>query len=86
MSTAWLDGFQLVDETIYDDQIYDTAACVAVSTIGTDVEYKVQIDRRAYTKLCAVVRVGMSKDSGLYAGDFPYPISFDAIETYYSDF
>jgi len=86
MSTAWLDGLKLVDDSIYNDQIYDTAACFAVSTIGNDVEYKVQIHRRAYNKLCAVVRIGLSKDSGLYAGDFPYSVSFDAIETYYSDF
>jgi len=85
MSTAWLDGFQLVDDNIYDDQIYNTAACVAVSTINSNVEYTVQLDRRAYTKLCSVVRVGISRDGGLYAGDFPYPITFEAIETSYSD-
>jgi len=84
-STTWMDCLQLVDDTIYNDMSTNIASCVAVSTIGNDVQYTVQFDRRAYTRLCAVVRIGMSKDSGLYAGDFPYPITFDAIETSYSD-
>jgi hypothetical protein len=83
VSTAWLDGLQLVNDSMYNDQVYGTPGCVAVSAIGNDVEYKVQINRRAYTKLCSVVRIGLSKDSGVYAGD--YPMTFDAIQTSYSD-
>jgi hypothetical protein len=80
-STIWYDCLQLANDDMGDY----TPACVSVSTIGNDVQYKVQIDRHAYTRLCSVVRVGLSKDSGLYAGNFPYPITFDAIQTSYSD-
>jgi hypothetical protein len=80
-STIWYDCLQLANDDLNDY----TPACVSVSTIGADVQYKVQIDRHAYTRLCSLVRVGLSKDSGVYAGNFPYPITFDAIQTSYSD-
>jgi len=80
-STIWYDCLQLGNDNVWDD----VPACVAVSTIGNDVQYKVQIDRRAYTRLCSVVRIGLSHDSGVYAGSDPYPVTFDAIQTSYSD-
>ena len=80
-STIWYDCLQLGNDDVYDD----VPACVAVSTIGNDVQYKVQIDRRSYTRLCSVVRVGLSHNSGVYAGSDPYPVKFDAIQTSYSD-
>jgi hypothetical protein len=78
LSTIWYDCLQHVNGN-------PAPACVAVQQIGNDVEYKVQIARHAYTRLCSVVRIGLSRDSGLYAGDFPNPITFDAIQTSYSD-
>ena len=80
--SSWVNGFTAVDESSFDDSIYNTAACHGTSTMGADIEYKVQINRRMYTKLCPIVRIGISQDGSAYSGD---PITFDAIQVRLSD-
>ena len=80
--SSWVNGFTAIDETTFDDSVYNTPACHGASTIGADIEYKVQINRRLYTKLCPIVRIGISQDGSEYSGD---PITFDAVQVRFGD-
>lgn len=82
IETAWLNGFKQIDEFVYDDQIFDIGAGQAATRIVNDIEYKIQINRRYYTKLCYIVRIGIGQAGSIYSGD---PVTFDAIEAYPSD-
>jgi hypothetical protein len=80
--SSWVNGFAAVDETMFNDSIYDVAACHGASTFGADIEYKVQFNRRFYTKIGSIVRIGISQDGSAYSGD---PITFDAVQIRWSD-
>lgn len=80
--SSWVNGFTAIDETTFDDSVYNVAACHGASMMGSDIEYKVQINRRLYTKLCPIVRIGISQDGSEYSGD---PITFDAVQVRFSD-
>ena len=80
--SSWVNGFTAVDEITFNDEIFDIPACHGASTIGSDIRYKVQINRRLYTKLCPIVRIGISQDGSAYSGE---PITFDAVHISLSD-
>ena len=82
--SSWMNGFTEVGDTTFQDSNYDEWACHGASTIGagTDIEYKVQINQRLYTKLCPIVRIGISQDGSAYSDD---PITFDAVQVRFSD-
>ncbi len=82
--SSWVNGFTAIDEITFDDSVYNMPACHGASTIGAgaDIEYKVQINRRLYTKLCPIVRIGISQDGSEYSDD---PITFDAVQVRFSD-
>lgn len=80
--SSWVNGFTAIDEITFDDTVFDMPACHGTSTIGADIQYKVQINRRLYTKLCPIVRIGISHDGSAYSGD---PITFDAVQVSLSD-
>lgn len=80
--SSWVNGFTAIDEITFDDSVYNMPGCHGASTIGADIEYKVQINRRLYTKLCPIVRIGISQDGSEYCGD---PITFDAVQVRFSD-
>jgi len=80
--SSWVNGFTAVDEITFNDEIFDIPACHGASTIGSDIQYKVQINRRLYTKLCPIVRIGISQDGSAYSGE---PITFDAVHISLSD-
>jgi len=82
VETAWVNGFKELDDTIYDDSIFDIGGCVNVSTIQTGICYTVQFDRRYYRKFTAFVRVGIAQDGSVYSGD---PLMFDSIQVSYGD-
>ena len=80
--SSWVNGFTAIDEITFDDSVYNVAACHGASTIGADIEYKVQINRRLYTKVCPIVRIGISQDGSEYSGE---PITFDAVKVRFID-
>ena len=81
--TAWLNALKQVDLYAYDDSIYDIGSVYGVSTLsGGDVEYQVQINRRSYLKVMALVRVGIALDASQYSGT---PITFTGIQVRMSD-
>jgi hypothetical protein len=82
VETAWVNGFKELDDTIYDDAIFDIGGCVNVSTIQSGICYTVQFDRRYYRKFTAFVRVGIAQDGSVYSGD---PLMFDSIRVSYGD-
>ncbi len=82
VETGWVNVLKSLDEYTFADTTFDVGGCVLVSTIGSNVVYKSQINRRAYTKISAVVRIGLSADSGVYSGS---PVSFSDLKVYFSD-
>jgi hypothetical protein len=73
--SAWFNGLKIMDEG-FDDGIFDSGACATAIAYSDRVEYKVSINRRYYTKLMALVRVGISQDGSVYSDN---PISFTRI-------
>jgi hypothetical protein len=87
VETGWLNCFKQIDEATYDDSVYDVGACSAVyaPAIGSNAGYMytyVNLNRRFYTKIGAVVRVGVSYDGSMYGGD---PLTFEAVSVSFSD-
>jgi len=83
VETSWVNVIKSLDEYTFNDNTFDIGGCMFVSTLGTSrVMYKSQINRRAYTKICAVVRIGIASDGGIYSGE---PISFSDINVTFSD-
>jgi hypothetical protein len=87
VESAWLNCFKQIDETQFDDSVYDIGACSAVYVppIGSNAGYMytyVQMNRRFYTKIGALIRVGISYDGSIYCGD---PITFDGVSVSFSD-
>jgi hypothetical protein len=87
VETAWVNCFKQIDELTFNDATYDVGGCSAiyVPTIGSNAGYMyayVHFNRRFYTKIGALVRVGISYDASLYSGD---PLTFDAVSVSFSD-
>lgn len=87
VETAWVNCFKQIDELTFNDSVYDVGGCSAVyaPTIGSNAGYMytyVHFNRRFYTKIGAVVRVGISYDASIYSGD---PITFDGVSVSFSD-
>jgi hypothetical protein len=82
VETGWVNVLKSLDEYTFTDASFDVGGCVLASSIGSDVVYKSQINRRAYTKISAIVRIGLSADSGVYCGS---PITFGDLNVYFSD-
>jgi hypothetical protein len=89
--TAWLNCFKErnggnFSGVSYNDVTYDIGAAVSAEVFPNppyyDVEYKIQLTSREYTKLSAVVRIGIARDGSTSSGD---PLMFDSIQTRYSD-
>lgn len=89
LETAWINCFKEIDYGSFDDSVYDTGGCAVVSTSGADVYYKVQFDRRYFTSIYPIVRVGISRDGSaevLPPGSEYMPITFDGLNVNISDF
>jgi hypothetical protein len=86
--SGWINCFKPVDYNVFDDSIFDVGGLLYVSTSGADVYYKVQFQRRFYTSIYPIVRIGISRDGS--AEDLPassdyMPITFDSITATVSD-
>ena len=84
VETAWLNGFKEIDQITFDDGTYDAGAVVYGSTLGatSTLEYKLAFNRRFYTKLMALVRVGIASDAGIPTNE---PITFESLNVRFSD-
>ncbi len=82
IETAWVNVLKERDDFTFDDTVYDIGTCAKVAMDGNDVIYTAQINRRYFTKICPVIRVGISRDAGLASAK---PITFDGIQVTYSD-
>jgi hypothetical protein len=83
IESSWINGFKLINEYIFDDSIYDVGGGTTVRQIGPDAEYKVHINRRFYTQVATIVRIGIARDASPAS---PYdPITFTAVQTSLSD-
>jgi hypothetical protein len=82
IETAWLNVLKERDDFTFDDSVYDIGTCAKVSMDGNDVIYTTQLNRRYFTKICPIVRVGISRD---VAQGTLNPITFEGIEITYSD-
>jgi hypothetical protein len=87
VETAWVNCFKQIDELTFNDSTYDVGGCSAVHapSIGSNAGYMyayVHFNRRFYTKIGAIVRVGISYDASVYSGD---PLTFDAVSVSFSD-
>jgi hypothetical protein len=88
LETAWINCFKTIDYGSFADDTYDVGGCAFVSTSGADVWYKVQMDRRYFTSVFPLVRIGISRDgsaANLPAGSAYIPIAFDGIRIELSD-
>lgn len=88
IETAWINCFKPFDYNTYDDGTFDVGGCVSVRTSSSDVFYKVQINRRDYTKLCPIIRIGIARDGSaenIPEGTEYLPISFESVEISASD-
>jgi hypothetical protein len=88
LETAWINCFKTIDYGSFNDSTFDTGGCVSVSTTGTGVYYKVQMDRRYLTSVYPIVRVGISRDGSaesLPPGQDYLPISFSGIDVSVTD-
>lgn len=86
--TSWINCLKGVSYIGFDDNVFDTGGLVSVTTSGNDVLYKVQFERRFYTSLYPVIRVGISRDGSaenLPADDAYLPITFDGVTVTVSD-
>ena len=81
--SAWLNAFKEIDQFDFDDSVFDSGASIAASIVdGSNVEYKIAFNRRYYTKLMALVRVGIAQDGSVYSGA---PITFTSMNARVSD-
>jgi hypothetical protein len=88
VETAWINCFKTIDYGGFNDSVFDVGGCVAVSTSGADVYYKVQMERRYYTSVYPLIRIGISRDGSAAAlppGEDYLPISFDGINVSVTD-
>jgi hypothetical protein len=82
LETGWLNALKERDDYAYDDSQYDLGACIQSVMDGGDVIYTSQFNRRFFTKICPIVRVGISRDG---AAAKSRPITFDSVQVTYSD-
>jgi len=80
--SAWLNGFKVIDQFDFDDSMYDGGAAISTEIVEEGVEYKIAFNRRFYTKLMAVVRVGIAQDGSVYSGE---PLTFQSMNARVSD-
>jgi hypothetical protein len=89
LETAWINCLKAIDYNNFDDSVFDVGGCVAVSTSGADIWYKVQMDRRAFTSVYPIIRVGISRDGSAEVlpadGDY-LPITFNGMNIEVTDF
>ncbi len=74
--TAWLNALKERADYAYDDSIYDLGTCVQAVIDGADVVYTTQFNRRFFTKICPIIRIGIHRDN---------PVTFEGIQVTYSD-
>jgi hypothetical protein len=84
VESEWINGLKECDQFIFNDQTFDIGGNYYVSTISNDIIYSVQMNRRFYTKLGYIVRIGIS-ESASYQQVSTNAISFDSITTYLTD-
>lgn len=92
VESAWVNCLKQVDELTFDDSTYDVGGCSLISfpgnvipSSGSNLDYinaLVHFNRRYYTKIGVIVRVGISLDGSMYSGD---PLTFDGISVSFSD-
>ena len=61
--TAWINCFKQIDYSIFDSSVFDIGGCVDVTSDSNDIIYKIQIDRREYLRMAAIVRIGIAADA-----------------------
>jgi hypothetical protein len=76
--SSWINGFKAIDYSQFDERVFDIGGCVAVDKAGPDIVYTVQYNKRKYTKICAIVRIGISVNAALHHSEGC--LSFDAIQ------
>ena len=84
VQSEWINGLKECDQTMFNDQIFDIGGCYYASTIGNDIVYSIQMNRRFYTKVGYIVRIGISRQ-GSYADAGIDAITFDGIRTWLTD-
>lgn len=83
--SGWINGFKEACSFEYNDTQFDAGGCVSVQIHeNNDVEYKVQINRRYYKHIFALVRVGISRDGARLFCE-QGEITFKGIKISYSD-
>lgn len=83
--SGWVNGFKESCLFTFKDTDFDAGGCVSVNVLDNhDVEYKVQINRRQYKNIFALVRLGISRDGARLHCE-QGEISFQAIQVSYSD-
>ena len=82
--TGWLNCFKMSDAFGFSDATFDAGACASVTSTSSNISYKVMFNRRFYTKIVALVRVGIARDGSVLSGS-EYPITFNGIRTSVSD-
>jgi len=74
--SEWVNCLNLVDNSMFNDDVFDEPACIEGTVSGNDIVYKVQLARRNYIKICSIVRVGLAHGCSMYCGT---DISFEAV-------
>jgi hypothetical protein len=82
--TAWLNCFKISDLFSYSDDVFDLGACMSVTSTINSVTYKASFNRRFYTKVVALVRVGIPRDGTIISGS-EFPLSFTGMRVSLSD-
>jgi hypothetical protein len=84
MESEWINGLKQCDQSIFNDQTFDIGGSYYASTIGNDIIYSIQMNRRFYTKVGYIIRVGISRQAS-YATVSTNAITFDGIRTWLTD-
>ena len=84
--TGWINCWKIKLNQIFDDTIYDVGGAVAVNHTPSGWEYTVQINRRFYTNVLVLVRIGIAQDGSLYSGSLTgQQLSFTSVSVNLSD-
>lgn len=76
--SEWINCLKLIDYNIFDETLFDIGGCIAVNIDNSDIIYKVQIKRREYMRIVAIVRIGIANDTDI-------PITFKNITATITD-
>lgn len=79
-TTGWIDCWKNVEQATFDDNIFGIGGAVSAQINGQNITYTVQINKRAYTKILALVRIGIARDGSIYGGS---PLMFDSVGVSY---